>query len=94
MSTPQTPADVLDAAADYIDEHGWTQNVYEDEEGACCAMGGILRVSDPDSAYFAEDALQRHLGRTIVQWNDTADQTAANVTHTMREVAASLRGDA
>lgn len=39
-------ADTLDAAADYIEEHGWTQEIMRDGLGAVCALGAIRGALD------------------------------------------------
>lgn len=101
-----SPADVLDAAADYIDEHGWTQGRYRTPSGECCALGGLkrvlqidyLRVEQGKAARALAKAINAHgsaydPGGQISEWNDRFDQTAANVTATMRKVAADLRAE-
>lgn len=94
MNTPQTPADVLDAAADHIDAHGWTQNVLREGE-KCCAVGALMEVTGGSALETQTEIILRHrLSESIARWNDKPSQSAANVTRTMRAVAASLRGDA
>lgn len=34
-------ADRLDAAADYIEEHGWARGSYEEPDGRVCAIGAL-----------------------------------------------------
>lgn len=41
----QTAADLRSAAA-YINEHGWHQGVWRGENGAVCAVGGLVGVLD------------------------------------------------
>lgn len=53
MKNCTTPTQILNAAADYIEEHGWTQGSYCDiESGAVCAVGAIRMVSAPDASPF------------------------------------------
>lgn len=47
-------ADLLDAMADYIDEHGWTTKQFEDKDsGAVCIIGAYHRVY-PDGPWMPE----------------------------------------
>lgn len=50
---------VIDAIADYIDEHGWVQDVYVSDDGCVCLDGGLRAVTlgDPD----------RKFGKTLEQ---------------------------
>jgi hypothetical protein len=42
---PKTVREVMFAAADYIDRHGWCKNMLESPEGQVCAMGAIWAVT-------------------------------------------------
>ena len=88
---------VLDAAADYIGEHGWCQFDICDDFGRVCALGAIARVTT-DSMYSVFERLDRYMAllkpRTsgarapgIVEWNDMVGRT-------QEEVVALLRGAA
>ncbi len=86
-----TPADVLDAAADSLERDGWCQGVGRMPDGRRCAANAISRVA-PTKADLrvAKRIVERRTG-FLPEWNDTPDQTAANVISTFRAVAAHLR---
>jgi hypothetical protein len=91
-----TPAEVLDAAADYIRTHGWAQWQFKTCDGHVCALGAIYEVvggyGDDRLAFdAAEDALIRTVGQTIGEWNDAPSRTADEVMDTLMEAAARLR---
>ncbi len=53
---PATVADVLDAAADHIQQHGWAQGSYRTPDGCCCARGAIaVTRGDYDGCVNADD---------------------------------------
>ena len=94
-----TAAEVLEAAADYIDEHGWCQNYRVDRYGGVCALGGIWAITDAmdfqagnDLATKADTALCDAVGQWIGHWNDAPGRTKDEVVRKLREVAASLAG--
>jgi hypothetical protein len=96
-TAPSTMPDVLDAAADYIEQNGWTQNRSRNADGAVCAIGAIRYASGqyvPISrlGLAAVDAVESHLGRWICGWNDTPGRTRTEVVAKLREVAAAERG--
>lgn len=44
-TTTQNAADLLDAAADYLDTHKWTRGtLYNPKTGGCCAVGALRLV--------------------------------------------------
>jgi hypothetical protein len=84
---------ILLDAADYIERHGWCQNVYANEFGNVCVMGALLHfVQWPDypegRAKEIMPRLTKYLGVTRVDnWNDAPGRTK-------EEVVAALRGAA
>lgn len=91
-----TPSEVLTAAADYLDAHGWIQGMSFAAYGGACAAGAIHRVvgngkcltdatRPPYTA--AIEALQPYTDDGVVTWNDRRGQTKANVVATMRLAA-------
>lgn len=95
MDTP----DVLEAAADYIDAHGWWDGRSEDDDGvARCAFLAISAVTyqrgEARLCQNAQDALRQFVGAETLKdgydWND-AQPDAFAVTNTMRKCAAELR---
>lgn len=58
MSAPTTVAEVLEQAADRIEERGWTQGAYLRTDGTCCARGAIrLTLGGEVGENFDEDKL-------------------------------------
>ena len=98
--TSMTAAEVLRRAADYIEEHGWRQQVLGCNGGPRCAVGamcsavgksGIPLSGDCPEMFAAWDALQASLDAfSIAQWNDHRDRTATEVISTLRRVADEL----
>ena len=86
-------ADVLDAAADYIEEHGWTRG--PSLGGATCAFLAIVRAT-PDDLHqrsLACRALENDLGGDILTaWNDAQD-SAELVLKQLRATAQRLRAE-
>ena len=95
--------EVLDLAADIIEEQGWTQGPdgwpdNPDDTGPVCIEGALTRAMGLD--YFADCAkvvespamrvLSAHLGRALIhpfEWNDQEGRTAEEVIAALREAA-------
>ena len=94
-----TPADVLDRAADLIEEKGWCQHRYKGYFGAYCALGAINEINygNPSGVVGtkaeAEVLLEGKLGLDVARWNDAWEQTAEAVIDTLRDVARGLRDE-
>lgn len=86
-----SPAEVLERAAEYIEEHGWIQDPCS-AQGPQCVGNAIAFVNKPQ--YRAQEMFWRYLGLSSIAdvwaWNDTPGRTAEEVCRTLREVAASL----
>lgn len=81
--------EVLQAAARYIDECGWTQGSYGVSGGPRCALGAILHVSDDSTAVVrAAQRLKGFLGIDITVWNDAKGRTRDEIVAAMRAAAA------
>ncbi len=99
VNDPCTMADKFEEAATYIEDHGWTQGVFEDGRGAVCALGAIRAVSaekfnlrcDMDEVLGAE--IRAHTRFVNVPaWNDYKSRTSpVTVIQTMRGLATKLR---
>ena len=103
-------ADVLERAADYIDEHGWCQERYTTDGVKCCAAGainmvttgdpGITRVNEYHIARYVAletlgDVIEENDGwGSVSEWNDHPGRTQAEVVAKLREVAAAERAKA
>jgi hypothetical protein len=89
-----TVPDVLNAAADLLEEKGWTQKVAEDSQGRHCLVGALDYAARdlPGAVKTFDDALeavqQRLPGGWVVNWNDTPGRTAEQVIALLRRVAA------
>lgn len=90
-------ADVLDRAAEYIDDYGWCQGNLGHYGGPRCALGAMEAFAMRDSerwdvalAALAAAAGVRPLGVSIALWNDYRARQE-DVTAAMRTAAAALR---
>ncbi len=89
-----TTAEVLDRAADYIEQHGWCQGEFS-KNGAVCVSGAISRVLGVEfyradnRVYDAKNAFARHLKSDDPPcvWNDEDGRTQEEVIATLREAA-------
>lgn len=84
--------DVLNQAADYLQEHGWIQGGLGKPGGPRCAMGALKSVLGETSviefvAYPPYRALRRHVGGFVSDWNDAPERTADQVIATLRAAA-------
>lgn len=94
MPEPTVPA-VLTAAADLLEEKGWTRKVAEDSQGRHCLVGALFQVilnlppNNGSIYYDALEAVQQRLpGGRVVNWNDNPGRTAEQVIALLRRVAA------
>jgi len=80
---------ILLEAADYIEQHGWCQKVYQNGLGNACIMGALLRVARTTSGDGKiMSRLRKYLGVTSLEnWNDASGRTK-------EQVVAALRGAA
>lgn len=110
-TTPATPsnpdADLIEKAADYIDEHGWTQGCFVDREGRVCAYGALYAVSGEYSGGpFTRPATVRggqlamlveaellgiRAATPLAHYNDFLAKTKEDITGLFRRVATKLR---
>lgn len=103
MRTESTPApaeiaDCAEAAADYIDTHGWCQASFQDDEGRVCMYGSLSRGVKPRSSllYAVDAAITARIRATsdrdhILSFNDTLGRTQGEVTDIFRHTAKALR---
>lgn len=95
---PEQVAAALEAAADYIETHGWTQGASIDGLGRVCASGAINRggeckavVHNALREYLIEsDAIGYYTG-SIMTWNDAPGRTQQDVTDGLRKAAIRYR---
>lgn len=90
-----TAKDVLLRAADYIEKHGWTQQTYENAEGACCFWGACNKVREAAemNRYYLDDQIMSCFRRVApshncpVAYNDAVGRTKDEVVAVMRKAA-------
>ncbi len=85
-------ADVLNAAADLIEEYGWCQFNYFGANGGYCAHGAIIQSWPTDDNTIPSriyEALLPLLPSTqsLASWNDRPGRTQAEVVGLLREAA-------
>lgn len=99
-------AEVLNEAAEYIEEHGHWKRVYFGPAGEACAMGAIVRGIDPaarrpqdfPSAEYrlwdsAVEAVEGAVGVMLIDlWNDDPRRTKDEVVAALRAAAARAGG--
>lgn len=89
-----TPQEILSAAADLIEEHGWVQGEYGDEEYGFCVMGAVYaataeHATDRDRGN-AVNRLAGSLGyNAVVYWNDSIAKSKEEVITALRKAASS-----
>jgi len=90
-------SDVLCAAAEMIDVHGWVQNSFGDEHRGLCLLTAVLRASREAGEFNAvlfdcsHDTLKAHLPagvESLTDFNDKHDTTRDTVMKWLRGVAA------
>jgi hypothetical protein len=99
MSDSET-AETLEAAADYIDVHGWCQRDWITPTGQVCLDMALSEVTDHVSHCLdARNALIRYLKDigvnppSYMNFNDMPGRTQGEVTDLLRTVAKQLRED-
>lgn len=104
MENATKVAEVLERAAEVIEERGWCQNDLYTADGRLCLMGAVDRVTRTEAGVFlnameAMDeyvidnyAARRGIGlRPCVTWNDSADRTEHEVIDALRRCAKDIR---
>lgn len=85
-----TPQEVLNAAADYLEEHGWRNDGKIGDDGECCAVNAMKEVAGGlNSSYDAAWCLFKNflkIPKTISEWNDEQPD-ATTVIKALREAA-------
>lgn len=82
----------LEAAADYIDKHGWCQWALENYKGEVCAVGAMRRVLSSRETDVVRSVFSDRIGAwNIPDWNDRSGMTKRKVTSKFRSVATQIR---
>lgn len=103
----ETPADILEAAADELDARGWQRHHVGTNDGPKCAIGAINFVATGDSydtpatdmnlyqakraTLRARAALCNELDENVAVFNDKTAKDKRYVTRAMRRTAKKLR---
>ncbi len=94
MTDDMDTADVLDAAADEIRNHGWCKGVPYIGE-ASCLLGALSHAGELDEVTRARHAVCGLLGfeqwYPLGDWNDMVTRTADEVITVLMEAAARVR---
>lgn len=91
------PENYFRQAADYIRQHGWTQNTYENTAGQVCTSGALLKVTRSDMVvghtYPGSDwtdavrELNKFVAEPVAYWNDQPGRTEAEVLEVLDQLA-------
>ena len=92
----------LEAAADYIDQYGWTQKKFKHADGRACIYGAVCQVTGNPYGLSPEPRTDRAMKAlhaelnpiAPVTWNDAAGRKKLGVTRLLRKTAKKLRVDA
>ena len=90
MSKPQTVSEVLYAAADYIETHGWVRLRQHGPNGERCAWGAIVTSAPRQRGlqHQAERAASAVVPpRDLIYYNDQRGRTAEQVVRMLRRAA-------
>jgi len=87
-----TVAETLNAAADYLEQHGWCQGQMFGPDDSVCAVGAIAEVTRADTDYdhyseALEVAMSYVGGGPVSQWNDAPGRTKEDVIAMLRAAA-------
>ena len=90
VATPPNPvADLLDTAADYIEEHGWTRGAYR-RRGRVCLNEALFRSAARLDVYRGAYLVLWDRTGGPVLWND-AQRSRVPVLKLLRDTARELR---
>ena len=94
-------AEALDAAADYIEVHGWCQPTMQTPDGRACLYAAIRSVTGADELNCTPDAdltsaraltaVWTHLDTGPITWQDRPGRTEFEVIDELRLTAKALR---
>ena len=85
----KTPAEDLNATADYLETYGWIQGAYKDG-AARCVSSAMMEV---DCRLAARLEFLNFIGWvSLTCWNDTPGRTQGEVIAKLRECAAGMEG--
>ena len=100
MTTTKTPAEILNGAADLIEDSGLGKGEYFNRHSGCyCTMGALVAQAGWDGqsipgfqllqdVWAAAEAISAKLGDSdIVGWNDADERTTEEVVTALREAA-------
>jgi hypothetical protein len=96
VSTPDEIADALEAAAGYIEVHGWCHEGMFDDDGAVCPIYALSIVCGPNTelAWVAYEIARQKADGQLVAWNEANGRTRLEVIDLLRLAAKDVRAKA
>jgi hypothetical protein len=82
-----TAADVLNQAADYLEEHGHCKHDLRDWEGRVCLLGALISIGQSSGLAMGYAAMSGYLGSDPVSWNNAPERTKGEVVAALRAAA-------
>lgn len=89
------PSEALKKVVTIIEENGWTQDNFINDDGSVCWLGAVNRVyfSNYEVCLIMRQAMQKEVGAGIITWNDDPTTTKELVIRTTLKVAADLEAE-
>jgi len=82
-----TDAEILNKAADYLMQYGWTQYNFVGEDGRSCCAYAAIHCYAKERTLGVVRRVERLTGESIVLWNDAPGRTLTEVVTTLRKAA-------
>lgn len=87
---PVTVRDVLLQTAEFLERNEWGRApaIYARPQTVYCAVTALAAVGQShERTWAATEVLERHIGGSVVEWNDAPARTKAEVINAMRLAA-------
>lgn len=86
--------DILNGAADVLDEKGWCQGRYQNDKGEYCPAGAMIHYADSllelegvKGVDIAMRILHDEVNNYVTSWNDKPERTKEEVISALRSAA-------
>jgi hypothetical protein len=93
-NTTKTPQQILLDAIDVIEQRGWCQGAFQDDDSKQVCMLGAIRIATWDKVIYPVHPAYAQAcnatgmnGTMIAQWNDASGRTKEEVIAKLREAA-------
>lgn len=90
-----SPDEIMDRAADLLDEHGWCRNSYELQTGEMCVVGALdraaMQTDESDTFDDTVSFLMTTVGKDVTAWNDNICEDHYMATELLRSEAKRYR---